>query len=88
MRLWRSVMSATSVTERIVNIQDADVKLFQPLEDGALEEFQARAVEEYHRLKRRDRDVLSLDDFTEADLEAIRTAKPAEGSAEFDPEVE
>jgi prevent-host-death family protein len=42
---------------------------------------------EYHRLKRRDRDALGLDDFTDADLDAIRAAKPARGSAKFDPEV-
>lgn len=45
------------------------------------------SAEEYHRLKRRDREVLGLDDFTEADLKAIRSAKPASGSAKFDPEV-
>ena len=43
--------------------------------------------EEYQRLKRRDRDVLGLDDFTEEDLKALRRAKPAAGSARFDHEV-
>ena len=43
--------------------------------------------EEYQRLKRRDRDVLGLDDFTEADLNALRRAKPARGSTKFDHEV-
>lgn len=42
---------------------------------------------EYHRLKRRDRDVLGLDDFTESDLELIRAAEPAAGSDRFDSEV-
>ena len=33
------------------------------------------AIEEYERLKRRDRRVMTLDDFTEEDIEAIRAAK-------------
>jgi hypothetical protein len=35
------------------------------------------SADEYHRLKRRDRRVLGLDDFTDADLAAIRAAEPA-----------
>lgn len=46
------------------------------------------SAEEYHRLKRRDREVLGLDDFTDADLAALRAAEPARGSEQFDPEVE
>ena len=45
------------------------------------------SAEEYHRLKRRDREVMSLDDFTEADLEAIRSAKPPRAAAAFDHEL-
>lgn len=42
---------------------------------------------EYQRLKRRDRDVLGLDDFTEADLAAIRGAEPSAEASAFDPEL-
>lgn len=45
------------------------------------------SAEEYHRLKRRDRDVLGLDDFSEADLEAIRAAEPPPAAAKFDAEL-
>lgn len=45
------------------------------------------SAEEYKRLKRRDRQVLRPEDFTEADLEAIRTAEPPPESAAFDHEV-
>ncbi|WP_068877071.1 MULTISPECIES: type II toxin-antitoxin system Phd/YefM family antitoxin [unclassified Phenylobacterium] len=45
------------------------------------------SADEYHRLKRRDREVLSLDDFTEADLETIRATQPAAGSTAFDHEL-
>ena len=45
------------------------------------------SAEEYHRLKRRDRDVMGLDDFSEADLALIRAANAPPDSAKFDPEV-
>jgi hypothetical protein len=45
------------------------------------------AVDEYRRLKRRDRQVMTLDDFTEPDVEAIRNAEPPTEAAAFDHEV-
>jgi len=45
------------------------------------------SAEEYRRLKRRDRQVLTLDDFTDADLAALeKTRAPAEATA-FNHEV-
>ena len=46
------------------------------------------SADEYARLKRRDREVLSLDDFTDEDIEAIAKAEPPEESKQFDHEVE
>jgi PHD/YefM family antitoxin component YafN of YafNO toxin-antitoxin module len=46
------------------------------------------SIDEYHRLKRRDREVLGLEDFTEADIEAVRNAKPSETAEAFNHEVE
>lgn len=43
--------------------------------------------DEYRRLKRRDREVLTLADFTEADLQAIRDAQAPAEAAQFDHEV-
>lgn len=43
--------------------------------------------DEYQRLKRRDRRVMTLDDFTDADLQALLTAEPPPESAQFDNEV-
>lgn len=43
---------------------------------------------EYQRLKRRDREVLSLSDFTEEDIAAIERAEPPPEAAQFDHEVE
>jgi len=45
------------------------------------------SAEEYQRLKRRDRQVMGLDDFTEADLKAIASAEPPQEAAAFDHEV-
>ena len=45
------------------------------------------SAEEFKRLKRRDRQVMTLDDFTDADLDAIRKAEPPAEAAAFDHEV-
>jgi prevent-host-death family protein len=45
------------------------------------------SVEEYRRLKQRDRQVLGLEDFTAADLEAIRAAEPPAEAAALDLEL-
>ena len=46
------------------------------------------STEEYNRLKRRDREVLSLDDFTEEDIAAIEAARAPEWTKKFDDEVD
>jgi hypothetical protein len=45
------------------------------------------SVEEYHRLKRRDREVLGLEDFTDADIAALEETRAPESSKVFDPEL-
>jgi prevent-host-death family protein len=45
------------------------------------------STEEYRRLKRRDREVLGSEDFTEADAEAVRRTRPSAESAAFDHEL-
>jgi hypothetical protein len=44
------------------------------------------AADEYRRLKRRERRVMGLDDFTDADLEAIEASVPPPEAAAFDHE--
>lgn len=44
------------------------------------------SIEEYRRLKRRDRQVLGLDDFTDADIVALEETRPPESSKAFDHE--
>lgn len=45
------------------------------------------STEEYLRLKRRDREVLGLDDFTEADLSALEQSRPPAEARVFDDEL-
>ena len=45
------------------------------------------SIEEYQRLKRRDRDVLGLADFTDADISALEETRAPEASKAFDHET-
>jgi hypothetical protein len=45
------------------------------------------SVEEYHRLKRRDRQVLGLADFTDADIAALEETRAPDPSKAFDREL-
>ena len=45
------------------------------------------SVEEYRRLKRRDRQVMSLEDFTDADIAALEASRAPEASKAFDDEL-
>ena len=67
----------------------SDVALIQPVTvtRNGRDRTVLLSAAEYQRLKRRDREVLSLDDFTEADLAAIRAAEPSLAAAEFDAEM-
>jgi hypothetical protein len=46
------------------------------------------SVEEFRRLKRRDRGVLGIEDFSDADVEAVRRTEPSQESEAFNHEVE
>ncbi len=45
------------------------------------------SAEEFHRLKRRDRQVLTLADFTGADIAALEATRAPEASKAFDREL-
>jgi len=67
-----------------------DVALSQPVivtRDGR-DRTVTISVEEYWRLKRRDREVLGIEDFTDADIDAVRRAEPSEGAEIFNHEFE
>ena len=66
-----------------------DLALVQPVmvTRNGRERLVLLSAAEFKRLKRRDREVLRVEDFTEADLEAIREAEPPAEAAAFDHEV-
>ncbi len=45
------------------------------------------SIEEYQRLKRRDRRVMSLEDFTDADIAALEMTRAPEEAKAFDDEL-
>jgi PHD/YefM family antitoxin component YafN of YafNO toxin-antitoxin module len=45
------------------------------------------SVDEYQRLTRRDRQVLTLDDFTDADIASLEATRAPEASKAFDDEL-
>lgn len=66
-----------------------DLALTQPV--GVTRNGRERTVmisaDEYHRLKRRDRQVLALGDFTQADIDALEGTRAPESSKAFDDEL-
>ena len=46
------------------------------------------SADEYQRLKRRDREVLGIEDFTDAEIEAIRRAEPSPEANAFNHELQ
>jgi len=66
-----------------------DVALTEPvaITRNGRERVVVLSVDEYQRLKRRDRLVLGIDDFTEEDLQNIRNAEPPIESIAFNSEL-
>jgi PHD/YefM family antitoxin component YafN of YafNO toxin-antitoxin module len=80
-------ISSGDLQRRIGQIQD--MALVQPvtITNNGRDRLVMMAVEEYRRLKRRDREVLGVEDFTKADVEALRNAEPPPEAALFDHEM-
>ena len=80
-------VSSGDLQRKIGQIQD--LALVQPvtITNNGRDRLVMMSAEEYRRLKRRDRQVMGLEDFTEADLEALRKVQPSVGSSAFDHEV-
>jgi prevent-host-death family protein len=45
------------------------------------------SADEYRRLKKRDREVLGIEDFAEVDIEAVRRAEPSPAAEAFNHEL-
>ncbi len=81
-------VSSTEFQKKIGLYQD--IALTEPLAvtSNGREKIVVLSAGEYRRLKRRDREVLRVEDLTAEDLEAIAAAKPPAKAASFDHEVE
>ncbi len=66
-----------------------DVALTEPVTvtRNGRERLVVLSADEYHRLKKRDRQVLALEDFAEAGLKAILAVEPSPAAAAFNHEV-
>src|SRR4026209_2585865 len=94
--LWNS---RASLGTRMVKISAAefqrnigryqDLALTQPVAvtSNGRERTVMISVEEYRRLKRRDRRVMSLNDFTDEDIAALETVRAPQSSKIFDDEL-
>ena len=66
-----------------------DLALGQPvtITNNGRDRLVMMAIEEYRRLKRRDRQVMKLDDFTEEDIAALEKVRAPSETAAFNHEV-
>ena len=79
-------VSAAEFQRDVVRYQDlAQVQPIAVTRDGR-EGTVLISANEYERLKRRDREVLGLDDFTEADITALEASRPPAEAMAFDHE--
>jgi len=80
-------VSSGELQRKIGHIQDMALTDPVTITNNGRDRLVMMSVEEYRRLKRRDRQVMGLEDFTQADVEAIRKAEPPAEAAGFDHEV-
>lgn len=80
-------VSAAEFQRNIGRYQDLALRQPVAVTRNGRESWVLLSIEEYRRLKRRDREVLGIEDFTEADAEAVRRARPSPESAAFDHEL-
>ena len=81
------IVSAGDFQRKIGHFQDRALVEPVMVTRNGRERLVLLSAEEFKRLKRRDREVLRMEDFTEADLQAIRKAEPPIEAAAFDHEV-
>ncbi|HXC54864.1 MAG TPA: type II toxin-antitoxin system Phd/YefM family antitoxin [Rhizomicrobium sp.] len=80
-------VGATTLVRKFGHYQDVALREPVAITSNGRERVVLISADEYHRLKRRDRRVLGLDDFSADDIAAIgRSEAPAE-TAQFDHEV-
>ncbi|WGM47412.1 hypothetical protein KOAAANKH_02289 [Brevundimonas sp. NIBR10] len=81
-------VTATQFQREVSRYQDEALRRPVVVTRNGRERTVTISAQEYHRLKRRDREVLALEDFSNADLDGIMTAPMHPDAAGFDHEVE
>ncbi len=81
-------VSAAEFQRNIGRYQDAALTQPVAVTRNGRERTVMISVEEYRRLKRRDRRVMSLEDFTDADIAALEATRAPESAKAFDDEVD
>lgn len=80
-------ISATEFQRNIGHYQDLALRQPIAVTRNGCESTVLISTDEYDRLKRRDREVLGLDDFTEADLTALDASRPPTEASAFNEEL-
>ncbi len=81
-------VTATQFQREVSRYQDEALRRPVVVTRNGRERTVTISAQEYHRLKRRDREVLALEDFSDTDLHGIMTAPMHPEAAGFDHEVE
>jgi prevent-host-death family protein len=80
-------VSAAEFQRNFGRYQDEALKQPLSISRNGRERLVVLAVEEYERLRRRDRQVLGLADFTADDIAALEAARAPEAAKAFDHEI-
>lgn len=81
-------VSASDFQRNVLRYQDVALRRPVTVCDEGRDRTVLLSIEEYERLKRRDREVLSLEDFTDADIALLEASSPPAESAAFDHEMD
>ncbi len=82
------MISAADFQRHFARYQNEALKTPLAITSSGREHLILLSAEEYHRMKRQGRQVMGLDDFTPADLNAILQAEPPQEAAAFDHECD
>jgi prevent-host-death family protein len=81
------VISSGEFQRRIGHYQDRALVEPVTISSNGRERLVMMSVEEYRRLKRRDRQVMALDDFTDRDIAALEMVRAPREASAFNDEV-
>jgi len=81
-------VSSTEFGKQVGRYQDAALSQPVVVTRNGRDRVVIISADEYRRLKRHDREVLGIDDFSDADIEAVRRAEPSKEAEAFNHELE